>query len=173
MLLTRAPLNKSRIATQLAPCDLHVLNTPPAFVLSQNQTLRKNDFCKTLPLPCRNFRAFSNRVVSPPRGETNFFCAPFPGAQRTIQSSFSTRNGTGLLIKNDALSAPPAHPSHTVKEPVLRGLKSRPGENHRDRLSVSRPPCFVAARKASSPAPTASTFFRNFFHFFPPTHTTR
>ena len=41
MLLTRAPLNKHRITTQLVPCDLHVLNTPPAFVLSQNQTLRK------------------------------------------------------------------------------------------------------------------------------------
>jgi hypothetical protein len=25
----------------MTPCDLHVLNTPPAFVLSQNQTLRK------------------------------------------------------------------------------------------------------------------------------------
>jgi hypothetical protein len=43
VLLTRAPLNKSRITTQLVPCDLHVLNTPPAFVLSQNQTLRKNN----------------------------------------------------------------------------------------------------------------------------------
>jgi hypothetical protein len=42
VLLTRAPLNKSCITTQLVPCDLHVLNTPPAFVLSQNQTLRKN-----------------------------------------------------------------------------------------------------------------------------------
>jgi hypothetical protein len=41
VLLTRAPLNRSCIATQTAPCDLHVLNTPPAFVLSQNQTLRK------------------------------------------------------------------------------------------------------------------------------------
>jgi hypothetical protein len=43
VLLTRAPLNHSRITTQMIPCDLHVLNTPPAFVLSQNQTLRKND----------------------------------------------------------------------------------------------------------------------------------
>ena len=41
VLLTRAPLNYSCIATQIVPCDLHVLNTPPAFVLSQNQTLRK------------------------------------------------------------------------------------------------------------------------------------
>ena len=41
VLLTRAPLNNPCIATRIVPCDLHVLNTPPAFVLSQNQTLRK------------------------------------------------------------------------------------------------------------------------------------
>jgi hypothetical protein len=39
VLRTRSPL--SSIAT--APFDLHVLSTPPAFVLSQNQTLQK--FC--------------------------------------------------------------------------------------------------------------------------------
>ena len=38
MLLTRAPLH-TRIATNIA-LDLHVLGTPPAFVLSQNQTLQ-------------------------------------------------------------------------------------------------------------------------------------
>ncbi|PWM29370.1 MAG: hypothetical protein DBX55_07215 [Verrucomicrobia bacterium] len=40
MLLTRSPLSHSRIATLLFPLDLHVLTTPPAFTLSQNQTLR-------------------------------------------------------------------------------------------------------------------------------------
>ena len=43
MLRTLAPLNG--IAT--TPFDLHVLSTPPAFVLSQNQTLRK-EFVSTL-----------------------------------------------------------------------------------------------------------------------------
>lgn len=42
VLLTRAPLKINNINTVYSPCDLHVLNTPPAFVLSQNQTLRKN-----------------------------------------------------------------------------------------------------------------------------------
>jgi hypothetical protein len=41
VLLTRAPLKSPGITTRFIPCDLHVLNTPPAFVLSQNQTLRK------------------------------------------------------------------------------------------------------------------------------------
>ena len=37
-LLTRAPLNEG--ASPLIPFDLHVLGTPPAFVLSQDQTLQ-------------------------------------------------------------------------------------------------------------------------------------
>ena len=39
-LLTRSPLRRY-IATS-SPFDLHVLGTPPAFILSQDQTLRKN-----------------------------------------------------------------------------------------------------------------------------------
>ena len=42
VLRTRSPLNYICIATNVVPFDLHVLSTPPAFVLSQNQTLRKN-----------------------------------------------------------------------------------------------------------------------------------
>ena len=42
VLRTLAPLNTSYIAAACIPLDLHVLSTPPAFVLSQNQTLRKN-----------------------------------------------------------------------------------------------------------------------------------
>ena len=43
-LLTRPPLSKTRnpaeaINQRLTPFDLHVLGTPPAFVLSQDQTL--------------------------------------------------------------------------------------------------------------------------------------
>ena len=36
MILSRAPLS----APKGAACDLHALGTPPAFVLSQDQTLR-------------------------------------------------------------------------------------------------------------------------------------
>ena len=39
-LLTRSPLSK--IPKNLTPFDLHVLGTPPAFVLSQDQTLEFN-----------------------------------------------------------------------------------------------------------------------------------
>ena len=41
MLRTRSPLLFKCIATFEKPFDLHVLTTPPAFILSQDQTLRK------------------------------------------------------------------------------------------------------------------------------------
>ena len=41
VLRTLTPLNTACIATNNIPFDLHVLSTPPAFVLSQNQTLRE------------------------------------------------------------------------------------------------------------------------------------
>ena len=39
-LLTRPPLKSVRASTPRSPLDLHVLGTPPAFVLSQDQTLK-------------------------------------------------------------------------------------------------------------------------------------
>ena len=44
-LLTRPPLSHTslrRISVQYASFDLHVLGTPPAFILSQDQTLNKS-----------------------------------------------------------------------------------------------------------------------------------
>ena len=48
VLLTLAPLTPQCIATPENPFDLHVLSTPPAFVLSQNQTLHKENLCNGL-----------------------------------------------------------------------------------------------------------------------------
>ena len=42
MLLTRSPLTQVRASSHSNPFDLHVLGTPPAFVLSQDQTLRED-----------------------------------------------------------------------------------------------------------------------------------
>ena len=50
-LLTRPPLSQihlRRISDESASFDLHVLGTPPAFVLSQDQTLNKS-YLNTLP----------------------------------------------------------------------------------------------------------------------------
>ena len=44
VLRTRLPLIILGIATKNNPLDLHALDTPPAFILSQDQTLNKNTF---------------------------------------------------------------------------------------------------------------------------------
>ena len=61
VLRTRSPLNNICIATNVVPFDLHVLSTPPAFVLSQNQTLREK---------------FARRPLKPPVKSDRFNCLP-------------------------------------------------------------------------------------------------
>ena len=66
-LLTRSPL------TLAGPYDLHVLATPPAFRLSQDQTLQLNFLARVVPdAPCDSFEltetdTFTTRVY--PRNE--------------------------------------------------------------------------------------------------------
>ena len=52
VLRTLTPLDIICIATNNIPFDLHVLSTPPAFVLSQNQTLRE----KFAPMPLKHWQ---------------------------------------------------------------------------------------------------------------------
>ncbi len=52
-LLTRPPLKQPGASSQLSPLDLHVLSTPPAFVLSQDQTLSFNPVYLTGLSPAR------------------------------------------------------------------------------------------------------------------------
>ena len=55
MLLTRLPLDLKEASFLLFSFDLHVLSTPPAFVLSQDQTLHDDrSFGSIYFLPCSN-----------------------------------------------------------------------------------------------------------------------
>ena len=55
MLLTRLPLDSKEASFLLLSFDLHVLSTPPAFVLSQDQTLHNRSFVwLDYFLPCSN-----------------------------------------------------------------------------------------------------------------------
>ena len=61
VILTRSPLETFKASSKDSPFDLHVLSTPPAFILSQNQTLHKKLVLihRTLPesiTSCTNWR---------------------------------------------------------------------------------------------------------------------
>lgn len=97
MLRTRSPLLFKCIATSEKPFDLHVLTTPPAFILSQDQTLQ----FRSLSLEPKSKRLFRNCIPRPsagsrPRTNTELLkwsltlplfsfqrtnCAPFFGAK--------------------------------------------------------------------------------------------
>jgi hypothetical protein len=62
-LLTRPPLEQFGASSSLSPLDLHVLSTPPAFVLSQDQTLMFNPF--------QSFSPKNNRLFA--LSESDFF----------------------------------------------------------------------------------------------------
>jgi hypothetical protein len=64
VLLTRPPLGSRRASPPQAPLDLHVLGTPPAFVLSQDQTLHQNIYAHPKlkgALSCSVFKVQSKR----------------------------------------------------------------------------------------------------------------
>ena len=81
VLRTLAPLTTHCIATMNNPFDLHVLSTPPAFVLSQNQTLRK----EFAPVSAKlTWKSLANHSCS-----THLLTQPFDQARSAFeQSSF-------------------------------------------------------------------------------------
>ncbi len=64
VLLTRPPL--SPIPKNRRPFDLHVLGAPPAFVLSQDQTLHYSVGPKTRTMHRAKFRLCSHACISEP-----------------------------------------------------------------------------------------------------------
>src|SRR4051794_8076772 len=102
VLLTRSPLITR--ASPGSPFDLHVLSTPPAFVLSQNQTLRK---CQHGTRPTKAGRQPTHETGHPP-------------ARQATQ------------VRSDQIHPPPkdgpssAKPAHHTTGPPTRRRATRP-----------------------------------------------
>lgn len=135
MFLTRPPLKSSNINTEIIPCDLHVLNTPPAFILSQNQTLRKKfgwrNYPGRNPSNCVIFQIVLIRKK--PEGLPLTYCALI---SRSAQFNLFLHPNKNLICLRLPLSFVSRTYfqnlarfllGHTIKELVSRGLKSRSG----------------------------------------------
>ncbi len=143
MLLTRAPLKKSNINTRFSPYDLHVLNTPPAFVLSQNQTLRKKFGWRIFRSPKTSKITYSKLTLAEffknlgkPRLLSSAYRAFFRAAHNSIFFFIPTRISSAYdCFEESAFARLLARFSlgHIVKELVSRGLKSRSGFGSRIR----------------------------------------
>ena len=65
VLLSRSPL--AFLLAEIGPFDLHVLCTPPAFVLSQDQTLRQKNQTNLSAGPFFNAFEFDQKINKRPR----------------------------------------------------------------------------------------------------------
>ena len=134
VLLTRSPL--IRPASWPSPFDLHVLSTPPAFVLSQNQTLRK---CQLAPhhqssqaTDKRNGQPLHTQAdqsdsaefgIRPPRrwrNDTNLNQDPPPSAPPPIGQKHLSRRAIWHRLFGTLLS------SQGTDAHLLRDLSTRP-----------------------------------------------
>ena len=83
VLRTLTPLNPTCIAAHEIPFDLHVLSTPPAFVLSQNQTLREKRMGST-PFKTGEPKVCADDLLKSPLNLTDYF---LPRPQRNSLSA--------------------------------------------------------------------------------------
>jgi hypothetical protein len=60
------PQTSTEVSIRSFTFDLHVLGTPPAFILSQDQTLRKDSPSRSLPLPDACFPTALRTLVPRP-----------------------------------------------------------------------------------------------------------
>src|SRR4051812_5847685 len=96
VLLTRSPLINP--ASWASSFDLHVLSTPPAFVLSQDQTLRKKQSSK--PGTPKGTRQTNHTKTTP---------HPRAGRQSRHHTSHPTRQAPGMYQKNKQTAPTPTH----------------------------------------------------------------
>ena len=93
-LLTRPPLTYKSLGFIISPFDLHVLGTPPAFILSQDQTLmfnllvHSNTSCNLL------------RYLFIPSGPKSVFrILDFRGARRMSMQAWHSPRYSRILFK--------------------------------------------------------------------------
>ena len=169
MLRTLAPLRFTCIATFKPAFDLHVLSTPPAFVLSQNQTLRIESLVEYLSSLFIYLYLLSRRAQFPsyPSSEGSFLTIAqfnFQGTSLPYLVTLSSRIPLKYLSTFTERQTHPARPSLLKKaksSPIhhlLWNLSTVSAAAHTGRAEAQRP-------KIYSFLPLLSTYF---FHPSPP-----
>ena len=125
VLLTRTPLN-----ALLRPLDLHVLGTPPTFVLSQDQTrqliwpdLRRSRFAVGFATAYLFFHPARTPSESCPKNASVFFCLTTPPSRASssfLSSVFKEPDPDDLRIR---LTHPLQH--HLFSEALLSAWEGR------------------------------------------------
>ena len=115
VLLTRSPLSPNQPKRKIrVPFDLHVLSTPPAFVLSQDQTLRKKPIQKMHKSHRKQIPANHHNGGQPKQNN--------PHNQKAMQANGITKQNDTLL----SYQATTTHLIHCPSRECLRRLRSVP-----------------------------------------------
>ena len=143
MLTCYSPVRHS--VAEATPCDLHVLSTPPAFVLSQNQTLHNNYLrnCWTirmllLTVPCTPLRK------------------PFSFGAGLL--AYACLSAFGFSSRRESRHASRPFPSLSLSSPSAPHGRF---ESHRACLAAAPAPRKVLAEKIVCPADPASIALGN------------
>lgn len=158
MLLTRPPLGNQLASYSVSSFDLHVLSTPPAFILSQNQTLRIND--RFAPDP---FKQLWLCIVSPvSRGvvyvyQIDKWRNTRPGGQCPAYSAHRPQSARRTAHNSIFSSSIP----HTPDGGQLQRRPGRPTPSTQIRPACAGPQCkrtlpAVTKKPVADPAPGAA-----------------
>ena len=117
-LLTRPPLKQLIASYSLSPLDLHVLGTPPAFVLSQDQTLSFNPLSLNR-VSSTKFHSFGITVLF----ALFLFCIVFK-VRTGLASVFEAARATSFVILTQFLAKAeePAQPRRGIEAGKLKGM---------------------------------------------------
>ena len=129
VLLTRSPLNASGVAPAHAALNLHVSCTPPALILSQDQTLRRKRHVVLIrPEPDPQ----STCATRSHAGTRHCGAAPWAFAESRLHSSIVKMQGAGSHGKE----ASATHDSREISPPARESSSLSP--NRRSVKRVSR-----------------------------------
>src|ERR1700760_1770919 len=106
----------ARVPRRALPLDLHVLSTPPAFVLSQDQTLQQKPLEENKPSPDKTSKKQTQRNPNPNKGARGQ----------------STPNVSTLLSSQRTTTRTANHPRRRPHHPV-------PSDAHPTRTTAGQP----------------------------------
>jgi hypothetical protein len=151
VLRTLTPLQPPNIATRRLPFNLHVLSTPPAFVLSQNQTLRLNDFVSYLFRPVTQSGALLPSCISIFK---DHFRLLFSSPRFQLSHAKHSRNLAVMRRRNF---------NRFIKSAELHPMRLRFQSTSADRYEVAR----KERRQLSPTFPVPQELFKNLFKTAP------
>src|SRR3954469_21833366 len=119
VLLTRSPLEYP--PKEAFPLDLHVLSTPPAFVLSQDQTLHRKQ--NPHPPKHRQDKSSKRKTISKPKNETTSKQSPESSFVNSKKPNHHNKNHDGQRFQHTNQFID----KHTVEFSKIRRATTPPG----------------------------------------------